>query len=366
MTRRDMTRRKFIGLATLVALGTSVLGPYGCKDNQGLGSYEPGMNPQKKLVEILRNYSEITGGWHGTKGPKIQISSAYGKGDFQGHMSHPIGSTSPGVDLAVPEGTPLVLPGHGGIYNEITSENGSINLVSRLLANGWYTVVFSHLSEILVDSRFNLSFGEGIQRMVSQNEIVALSGASGLYSVGAHLHFGLFHKKVNGGPKYFDDPFKKGIDGGHPVFSDARTNLSIPAYMRIYALSEAMGKLEKDVTNWPKEGKIGEVRGNLLEWNNYLKGISGTDFLDSPHFQDMRAYLLKITAADDSEEEIKDPWTPESKVYTWMLRIAGFSTDTSQEVILNLPLISPKILNRYKIAVYENGPFVSTRDFRRL
>jgi len=350
----EISRRYFIKASALAALGALFFGPSACLDYAGaVRTPEQQMEAKSKLIKILRNYNEITKYWHPIYGPHI-LHGMYGTNDFAGHMSCPEGAKSPGVDLDVPKYTPLVLPANGAIFYCNEKESAGLYLIARLMSRGWNSN-YSHLSEVFVDNRYFFSRKREIQRVVRNNEIIALSGDSGKYISRRHLHFGLTYVDIKGNQEYFD-PYKKGIDGGPPVFSDGKTDLSIPASMRHFKLFEVMGGLEERLKKMPEEGPIGETRGRLLEWNNHIKELAGPPILDSPHFHDMRAYLLKVTLEDVI-------WTPESEIYTLMLEIAGLSIDERQEIVLCSPFISPKVLNRYKIAVYNNGPFTERGNF---
>lgn len=82
-----------------------------------------------------------------------------------------------GVDVAMPEGTPLVAPADGVVAHKGNGASGGITLILKH-ADDVFTV-FYHLSKpshLLVGSRFE------------QGEVVAHSGNTGA-STGPHLHF---------------------------------------------------------------------------------------------------------------------------------------------------------------------------------
>ena len=84
-----------------------------------------------------------------------------------------------GVDIAVPEGTPIVAPRDG--YVAATGYSPSFGLFLRLAHDGGYTTFFAHLSHVPVETG----------QPVAQGERVAYSGNTG-WSTAPHLHFSVF------------------------------------------------------------------------------------------------------------------------------------------------------------------------------
>lgn len=84
-----------------------------------------------------------------------------------------------GLDIAVAEGTDVVAVRSGTVTEVRTS--ATYGKVLKYETNNGYTVMYAHLSEILV------SKGEKIR----QGQVVARSGSTGL-STGPHLHYSLW------------------------------------------------------------------------------------------------------------------------------------------------------------------------------
>lgn len=84
-----------------------------------------------------------------------------------------------GLDIAVAEGTDVVAVRSGTVTEVRTS--ATYGKVLKYETNNGYTVMYAHLSEILVHN------GEKIK----QGQVVARSGSTGL-STGPHLHYSLW------------------------------------------------------------------------------------------------------------------------------------------------------------------------------
>lgn len=162
----------------------------------------------------IENEAKLT--WFGWKQIRPTISQLFGK-DFvwiDGKLAYArygmLGHN--GIDIAVPEGTPVFAPCNGKIKvkNEGTSGYGL-----HVKIRGWHgakEVCLAHLSEAVVTDGQNINLGE----------LIGYSGNTG-YSTGAHLHFGfrflnpehgkdIFEWKVrdyNNGYKGYLDPLKK-------------------------------------------------------------------------------------------------------------------------------------------------------------
>ena len=84
-----------------------------------------------------------------------------------------------GLDIAVPEGTEVVAVKSGRVTEVRTS--ATYGKLLRFETTDGYTILYAHLSEILVKK------GEKIK----QGQVVAKSGNTGL-STGPHLHYGIY------------------------------------------------------------------------------------------------------------------------------------------------------------------------------
>lgn len=116
-----------------------------------------------------------------------------------------------GVDISMPEGTPLKAADQGVVERILNDDSGIGNGVVIRLNDG-KEVIYGHMSEVKVDP------GE----IINTGDLIGLSGNTG-FSTGPHLHFGMLE---NG--KYIDpmqgtlDPHKgilwrvveKGIEQG--------------------------------------------------------------------------------------------------------------------------------------------------------
>lgn len=91
-----------------------------------------------------------------------------------------------GVDIAVPENTPVLCAADGVVSEAGESEGNGIYL--RYRVSGGIEIVYAHLNKL------NVKKGQ----KVKQGEVMAYSGSTG-YSTGPHLHYGM---KLNG--EYID------------------------------------------------------------------------------------------------------------------------------------------------------------------
>lgn len=85
-----------------------------------------------------------------------------------------------GVDLAMPDGTPLFSPVDGIIKNIVDYGDKNVGKGILIETEDGKTVILGHLSE----------FKAKVGQMVSEGDLVALSGNTG-HSTGSHLHLGL-------------------------------------------------------------------------------------------------------------------------------------------------------------------------------
>lgn len=95
-----------------------------------------------------------------------------------------------GLDLAVAEGTEVVAVKSGTVIEVRTS--ATYGKLLRFETTDGYTILYAHLSEILVKQ------GEKIK----QGQVVARSGNTGL-STGPHLHYGIYRKGKLLNPKEY-------------------------------------------------------------------------------------------------------------------------------------------------------------------
>jgi len=85
-----------------------------------------------------------------------------------------------GVDIAIPEDTPLVAPRYG--YVTATGFSESFGWFVRIAHSDYYESFFAHLNHV------PLTVGERVE----QGQRVAYSGNTG-WSTAPHLHFSLFN-----------------------------------------------------------------------------------------------------------------------------------------------------------------------------
>lgn len=313
------------------------------------------------------NYRKMSKDWDPVFGPSLLITTTYGgKNDFKGHLSHPVGRRSPGVDYDVSHGTLLVPATSGFLHSIKNSDIGGLvtNLSSYM--DVYYKSIYSHLSDNIIDEKYYHG-GEKTQRLIKRNEIISLSGNSGRgpKDYGGiqpeHLHFSLYFWDKQDKKSKFQDPEKYGPDGGKPIFWDGETNLDRTFYKRVDALEKTIKNLERELESWPKGNhNLEELRGNISEYGKYLRDADWITILDSKYFNDMKD-LLKREILDKSKETKHIPGT---KPYSLMLKILGYSVAEEQKVVLTLPFISPELVSKYKEPVYEQGEFLHVKSWQ--
>jgi murein DD-endopeptidase MepM/ murein hydrolase activator NlpD len=111
------------------------------------------------------------------------ISSPFGPRNIVGHPE--AGTFHYGIDLPVPEGTPVWAAASGTVLRVQHKGPGGLEV---LLQNHGFVTVYSHLAS--VSNRLILD-----QTPVTAGELVGYVGHTGL-TFGAHLYFGMLHDGV--------------------------------------------------------------------------------------------------------------------------------------------------------------------------
>ena len=105
-----------------------------------------------------------------------------------------------GWDFALKIGTPLYAT-HDGTVAMSTITNFGDLCVIIMDVSGKFKTIYGHLSESKV------KYGD----VVKKGQLIALSGNTGRYTTGPHLHFGI-HEVVNGSDINLDNGFNGGVD----------------------------------------------------------------------------------------------------------------------------------------------------------
>lgn len=157
-----------------------------------------GFNPLTTLQKVLKNPGAAATVIAGEKTPLTDRGAASASSSgaetgksisgfkivcgFQCHINR--GSSSPGIDLAMPVGTPVVTP-VGGVMRNHAASGSQAGYYVELKTDDGYTVHFNHLSKF----RSNLN-----GKKVSAGTIIGYSGGEpgsvgAGNSTGPHLHF---------------------------------------------------------------------------------------------------------------------------------------------------------------------------------
>lgn len=105
-----------------------------------------------------------------------------------------------GWDFSIPVGTPLYAT-HNGTISFCAITNFGDSAISIMDESGTFRTIYGHLSE------FKVKLGD----IVKKGQLVALSGNTGRYTTGPHLHFGI-HEVVTGKDININNGFSGGID----------------------------------------------------------------------------------------------------------------------------------------------------------
>lgn len=137
---------------------------------------------QTEIAEQLRESGSgplLNGPWSSTASGMIwpvegPIASGFGPRDIgAGYEFHP------GIDIAVPEGTPIHAALSGTVaFTESEAESGGYGNYTCIDHGGGLSTCYAH------QSQFDVSAGQS----VSQGDVIGLTGCTG-YCLGPHLHF---------------------------------------------------------------------------------------------------------------------------------------------------------------------------------
>ena len=298
-------------------------------------------------------YAGLSRDWDPVYGPPLQWYSKYGgPGDFARHLR---AGAVPGLDYDVPKGTPLVPPLTSSLRQIDRDRHWSRYIVLRYSVDPSYLVSFGHLQKTFVDKRDIAPIGpDGTRplpgRGLGRQEIVALSGNSGIgppeywreywFAQPPHLHMSLHRRNPAGQGLEELDPERFGIDGGRPVFWDGETPLDVAPADRPGLLERALQALPAEAAERAATKELGETAGRLAEYARLLGDRRGTAVLGSPAFQDLKAYLKRITLEEKR-------YLPGTWPYSLMLKVLAYGTDKGQPLILTLPFIAPGLQTRY-------------------
>jgi murein DD-endopeptidase MepM/ murein hydrolase activator NlpD len=141
--------------------------------------------------EIAQEIAEATGGTALPAGPLPSASAAGFIWPVEGTLTSPFGyrwgRMHEGIDISVPEGTPIRAAADGTvILMQSEAESGGYGNYTCIDHGGGLSTCYAH------QSSFATSVGAG----VSQGDVIGLSGNTG-HSTGPHLHFEV---RVNGVP----------------------------------------------------------------------------------------------------------------------------------------------------------------------
>lgn len=130
--------------------------------------YADETKPKSRISFIVPLHGEITSPFGNRINPITKVNSFH-----------------TGVDVGVKENTQVACAA-GGVVEEVGKSNayGNYVLVSH---DENYQTYYAHCNEILVEAG----------TVIRQGEIIALSGNTGSYTTGPHLHFGIIY---NGNP----------------------------------------------------------------------------------------------------------------------------------------------------------------------
>lgn len=138
----------------------------------------------------------------------FQISQRFGENpDFYSKLGM---KAHNGVDFSIPVGTPIYATHDGTVWMAGTMSDGALQVAIDSL-DGTFRTFYAHLSE------FKCKPGDKVKK----GQLIALSGNTGRYTTGPHLHYG-YHPisnyadtEPNNGYNGATDPFRL-FDGTYP------------------------------------------------------------------------------------------------------------------------------------------------------
>ena len=166
-----------------------------------------------------------------------------------------------GWDFAVPVGTPIFAT-HDGIVQFADIDSTMSLTVSIDSLDGTFRTLNCHLSECKVK----------VGNKVTRGDLIALSGNTGRYTTGPHLHFGVrpLPAKMDNGYNGADDPMHY-FDGTYPGYSQITQPEPISAIpVHFVAFQKALNdfQLKEGLSAYPLVGP-----GTKKALNKYLKSI---------------------------------------------------------------------------------------------
>ncbi|MCX8118787.1 MAG: M23 family metallopeptidase [Desulfobacterota bacterium] len=325
------------------------LGPKGCTGRFAGSLSQDGLTSEEFDERFLKYWDPIFG-------PPLRWSAIYGgPSNFEGHLR---GGATPGVDYDVPMNTPLV-PMMASYLRQATKDrHGSLYVLLVNKHRPSYRISYGHLNRVLVDRSYFLkgdlqrAAEEGVKPLM-RDRIVALSGNSGMgllknwFVHPPHLHITLYYLNLENRTLAYLDPEKFGLDGGRPVFWDGETNLDVEPERRIEHLESTLNQLEKELQDWEGTSELEALREILRPYGRLLQGKKGKALLESEPFLELREHLKRVTLQEKR-------FLPGTRPYSLMLKVVGYSTEESQEIILTLPFVAPGLEMGYKRTTVRN------------
>lgn len=167
-----------------------------------------------------------------------------------------------GVDFAVQVGTPIYACHDGTvIYASIDSTMSHTVRIEDTTST--FETLYAHLSE------FKVKIGDSVKR----GDIIALSGNTGRFTTGPHLHMGVrplpavMDNGYNGASNpfnYFDGTYPNSVEVKQPVAVPAKPDLFKKAMFAIRELQIANNIMDFAQENNPKRIKVGPKTIKLI------------------------------------------------------------------------------------------------------
>lgn len=151
-----------------------------------------------------------------------------------------------GWDFALPIGTKLYAA-HDGVISFCKITDFGDLAISIMDVSGTFRTIYGHLSE------FKVKLGD----VVKKGQLIALSGNTGRYTSGPHLHFGI-HEVVNGMDINMDNGFNGGVDpvkGWDGTYPKDYVSTSIPKHVTDFLTALTVFQKAEGIVPYPMIGK---------------------------------------------------------------------------------------------------------------
>ena len=350
----ESSRREFLSHGAGVAawlITAGFLGK-GCAPMTYQGTQDGTSNSDVQQVQALdRRWEDYLMHQDLIRGPPLIRHPKGGElSDFMSHLRYHENQGIGAVDYNVPVGTPITPVRYGRVFLTKNSFTGG-NLLAlwHFSQNGdpSYNSLYMHLSRFVKDDK-NPNHRKDFFDI---NKVIAFSGDTGYGPGGfqpSHLHLqiaklepdGYVERMIDGvrkKVKYWQeikpglDPFKNGIDGGKPVYWDAKA-VTVAPWERPNMLNSIMYTLDERLRKQDEVDK--ETLTELLK--RQKDPVALRDYLG-----------MRVLQKKQGPNGLQYEFMPGSFMYGLMLDVLA-NMKKEEEMLVMLPFIYPSLIDKYQ------------------